>query len=105
VLPPIGGRTDRLIDANGRAATTQAEARFPEGPAEAMTDPHFVDEKIRLSIRARIVELYDGHGLAAFRFPGVQKAIDLLLDAGEGIRVIQARHTEDEAGDGRPQCG
>jgi hypothetical protein len=44
--------------------------------------------------------LYDTCGLAAFQSPGVQKAIDLLLDAGEGIRVIQARHTEDEAGGG-----
>jgi hypothetical protein len=35
----------------------------------------------------------------------VQKAIDLLLDAGEGIRVIQAQHTQDEAGAGRPQSG
>lgn len=60
---------------------------------------------MRLITRARIVELYDTYGLAAFRFPGVQKAIDLLLDAGEGIRVIQAQHTQDEAGAGRPQSG
>jgi hypothetical protein len=43
--------------------------------------PHFVDEAMRQAIRARIVELYDRHGLKAFRFPGVQKAIDLLVDA------------------------
>jgi hydrogenase maturation factor len=60
-----------------------------------MTDPDFVDEKMRLIIPARIVELYDSYGLAAFQFPGVQKAIDLLLDADEGIRIIQAQHTED----------
>jgi hypothetical protein len=70
-----------------------------------MTDPNFVDEKMRLIIRARIVELYDSHGLAAFQFPGVQKAINLLLDAGEGMRVIQARYTQDEAGAGRPRSG
>jgi hypothetical protein len=44
---------------------------------------------MRLIIRGRIVEPYDTHGLAAFRFPGVQKATDLLLDAGEGLRVIR----------------
>jgi hypothetical protein len=70
-----------------------------------MTDPHFADEKMRLIIRARIVELYDTYGAAAFQLPGVQKALDLLLDAGEGMRVIQARHTEDEAGAGRPRSG
>jgi hypothetical protein len=43
--------------------------------------PHFVDAAMRQAIRARILELYDRHGSAAFRLPGVQKAIDLLLDA------------------------
>jgi hypothetical protein len=33
-----------------------------------MSDPHLVDEKMLLIIRARIVE-YDCHGLAAFQFP------------------------------------
>jgi hypothetical protein len=75
------------------------------GPDEAMTDPHFVDEKMRLTIRARIVKLYDSHGLAAFQLPGVQKAIDLLLDAGEGLRVIQAQHSRDEAAGGHPRSG
>ena len=46
-----------------------------------MTAEHFLDAKTEQAMRARIVELYDRHGLTAFRLRGVQQAIDLLLDA------------------------
>jgi hypothetical protein len=67
--------------------------------------PHFVDDRLRQIIRARIVELYDSHGLAAFQFPGVQKAIDLLLDAGEGEAAIQRSRGAAKAAASRPQSG
>jgi hypothetical protein len=50
-------------------------------------NPHFVDDAMRQAIRARIVELHDRHGLTAFRLPGVQQAIDLLLDADSATRL------------------
>jgi hypothetical protein len=46
-----------------------------------MTAEHFIDAKTEQTMRARIVELYDRHGLKAFRLPGVQQAIALLVDA------------------------
>jgi hypothetical protein len=46
-----------------------------------MTELHFVDAKTRHAIRARILELHASHGDAAFRMPGVQKAMALLVDA------------------------
>jgi len=82
-------------------------ARFRDGSTPNSRTPASTGGQAPLRLRpdvpiicARIIELYDTCGLAAFQSPGVQKAIDLLLDAGEGIRVIQARHTEDEAGGG-----
>jgi hypothetical protein len=48
-----------------------------------MTADHFIDAKTEQMMRARIIELYDRHGLKAFRLPGVQQAIDLLLDADD----------------------
>jgi len=57
---------------------------FPDETPILAAKPHFVDENMCRIIRARIVELYDRDGLAAFQFPGVQEAIGLLLDAGEG---------------------
>jgi hypothetical protein len=45
-----------------------------------MSTDHFIDAKTAKMIRARILELYATHGDKAFRLPGVQKAIDLLLD-------------------------
>ena len=46
-------------------------------------------------IRARSVELYDIHGLRAFQLPGVQQAIDLLLDAGEGRAACRSLEYDD----------
>jgi hypothetical protein len=46
-----------------------------------MTADHFIDAKTEQAMRARIVELYHRHGLKAFRLPGVQQAIALLVDA------------------------
>ena len=46
-----------------------------------MTAEHFIDAKTEQAMRARIVELYNRHGLKAFRLPGVQQAIALLVDA------------------------
>ena len=36
-----------------------------------MTLPSFLDAAMQKAIRARIVELYDRHGLAAFQLPEV----------------------------------
>jgi hypothetical protein len=84
----------------------QMEQRQPPGETpEPSARPHFVDDRMCQIIRARIVELYDSHGLAAFRFPGVQKAIDLLLDAGEGEAAIRRSRRGAEAGGGRPLPG
>ena len=46
---------------------------------------------MRLIIHARIVELYDRHGLEAFGLPGVQQSIDLLLNADPRTRLNQAQ--------------
>jgi hypothetical protein len=81
------------------------QRRIPDETPEPAAKPHFPDEKIRLIIPARIVELYDRHGNAAFPFPRVQKAIRLLLDAGEGEAAIRRSRRAVEAGDGRPRSG
>ena len=60
---------------------------------------------MRVIIRARTVALYDRRGLAAFQVPGVQLAIGLLLDAGEGPAAIRRLRRAADAGDGRPRSG
>jgi hypothetical protein len=59
-----------------------------------MIEPHFVDPAMKKAIRARILELYYQHGLAAFQLPEVKKAIDLLLDADPATRLSPVKLAE-----------
>ena len=62
--------------------------------ARAMTIPSFLDAAMQKAIRARIVELYDRHALAAFQLPEVKKAIELLLDADPASRLSPEKLAE-----------